>query len=54
MKEIYPPAAEHGTKRKSNLISNDSITPHKKIKLMAETQEVDEATTNEDNDDEQF
>jgi len=57
LKEIYPPAAEHGTKRKSNLISSDSTAstkPNKKIKLMAGTQGVDEVMTDEDNDDEQF
>ncbi len=42
LKKIYSPASEHGTKRNSNLISTDS-TPNKKIKLMAEIQEVDEA-----------
>ncbi|CAF1304902.1 unnamed protein product [Rotaria sordida] len=57
LKEIYPPAVEHCTKRQSSFISTDSIpstTLNKKIKLMTETQEVDEATTDEDNDDEQL
>ena len=57
LREIYPPAIEQASKRKSNLLSTDSTsstTPSKKIKLMVETEEVDEATTDKDDDDEQF
>jgi predicted small metal-binding protein len=55
LKEIYPPPTEHSNKRKSNLLSassTSSTTPNKKIKLVTATNEVDEATTDEDNDDE--
>ncbi len=54
LKEIYPPAVELCAKRKNSTISTDSpssTTPNKKIKLMVETQELDEATTDDDNDD---
>ncbi|CAF4193846.1 unnamed protein product [Rotaria sordida] len=57
LKDIYPPPVEHCAKRRISLISTDSTTsttPNKKIKLMTETQEVDEATTDEDNDEEQL
>ena len=57
LREIYPPAIEQASKRKSNLLSTDSTsstTPSKKIKLMVETEEVDEATTDIDDNDEQF
>ncbi len=54
LKEIYPPAVEQCTKRKNSLTATDSTpstTPNKKIKLMTDTQEVDEASTDEDDDD---
>ncbi|CAF4071187.1 unnamed protein product [Rotaria sordida] len=57
LKEIYPPPIEQSTKRRSSVISTDSTsstTPNKKIKLMTENQDVDEATSDEDNDDEQL
>ena len=57
LKGIYPSTAEQCTKRKNSLISADSTpstTPNKKIKLMVESEEVDEATTDEDSDNEQL
>ncbi|CAF2958136.1 unnamed protein product [Rotaria sp. Silwood2] len=56
LKEIYPLAIEQSTKRKSSLISTDSTSstmPNKKIKLMTEYQDVNETTSDEENDDEQ-
>jgi hypothetical protein len=55
LKGIYPSAVEQCTKRKSRLVSADSTpstSPNKKIKLIVESQEVDEATTDEDIDNE--
>ncbi|CAF3357899.1 unnamed protein product [Rotaria sp. Silwood2] len=57
LKEIYPLAIEQSTKRKSSVISTDSTsstTPNKKIKLMTEYQDVNETTSDEENDDEQL
>ena len=57
LQEIFPPAVEHYAKRKSSLISTDSIsstTPNKRIKLVTEVREVDAATTDTDDDDEQL
>ncbi|CAF2755359.1 unnamed protein product [Rotaria sp. Silwood2] len=57
LKGVYPSAVEQCTKRKNGLISADSTpstTTNKKIILMVESQEVDEATTDEDSDNEQL
>ena len=57
LKAIFPPAVEHYAKRKSSLISTDSTpstTPNKRIKLVTEVREVDAATTDTYNDDEQL
>ena len=57
LKEIYPSAVEQRSKRKSSLLSTDSTpstTPSKRIKLTIEDQEIDEATTDEDDKDEQL
>ncbi|CAF3307556.1 unnamed protein product [Rotaria sp. Silwood2] len=57
LKEIYPLAIEQSTKRKSSVISTDSTsstTPNKKIKLMTEYQDVNETTSDGENDDEQL
>ena len=56
LREIYPSSVEHGTKRKSNLLSVDSTpsTPNKRIKSTIESEEIDEATADGDTDDEHF
>ncbi len=57
LKEIYPPALEHVTKRKNDLISIDSTsstTPNKKIKLMTRAQEVNGTITDEDSENEEL
>ena len=57
LKEIYPTPVEQSSKRKSRVISTDSIsstTPHKKLKLMTVSQDIDEIISDEYFDDEQL
>ena len=57
LKEIYPTLVEQHSKRKSRVISaalTSATIPRKKLKLMTESQDIDEIISDEYIDDEQL